>query len=68
MNCKYCGALAEQIKPGHYRCKYCSAEFSVESEFGSEPTLYSANTENYRVAETVKKYSAPKNKLSLHKF
>ena len=64
MNCKYCGALAEQIKPRHYRCKYWSAEFSVESEFGSEPTLYSANTENYRVAETVKKYSDPKNKLS----
>ena len=27
MNCQMCGAQADEIRPGHYRCKYCGNEF-----------------------------------------
>ena len=44
MNCKFCGATADEIKPGEFHCNYCNNSFSVKTEASksSAPT----NNEN----------------------
>ena len=32
MNCKFCGAPAEEIKPNQFHCNYCDSTFSIEEE------------------------------------
>lgn len=32
MNCKFCGAPAEEVKPGEFHCNYCNNSFTVETE------------------------------------
>jgi serine protease Do len=32
MNCKFCGAPADEIKPGEFHCNYCNNSFAVKME------------------------------------
>lgn len=31
MICQMCGAQADEVRPGHYRCKYCTNEFDASA-------------------------------------
>lgn len=37
MNCKFCGAPADEISPNHYHCNYCDNSFTVEAAAPAAP-------------------------------
>lgn len=42
MNCKFCGAPAEEVKPNQYHCNYCGGSFSAEPAAPAVPPQASA--------------------------
>lgn len=44
MNCKFCGAPADEIKPNHYHCNYCDNSFTVEAEASAAPAAPAASS------------------------